>query len=479
MNRKSIAVLSLVFLGLGASIQHVCADWVDKTITPYGFNGSAVNGLCGRTQVGVSMPTDNAGFWSGTAHTWVDLNPVGSSKSYANGIYGDKEVGTATFFGIDHAGLWTGSSGAWIDLNPAGASVSNGNAIYCNTEVGVAILPAGQHAGLWMGTSASWVDLHPSGADASEAFAVYGNTQAGFATISGSDHAALWQGSSQSWVDLNPAGATSSYANGVFGEMEVGCATFSGVTCAGLWQGTSDSWINLNPSGADGSEIYGADDDTQVGYATLSGLDHAGLWNGSSATFTDINPSGATFSYAQAIYKAGSDVWIGGEVDGQAAIWHQGSIPVISGQIIPEDVDPDSDYYYSGLTGSIEIQSTGGDILEKYPITLSNYQYYEIITGQPDGAYVAVAKLSHWLAQAVPFTVTGGTGSVSFSLFNGDINGDNFVEDQDYSLLGRAWYSQSGDANYDVRADLNCDGRVEDLDYSILAKNWYASGDDF
>jgi hypothetical protein len=52
------------------------------------------------------------------------------------------------------------------------------------------------------------------------------------------------------------------------------------------------------------------------------------------------------------------------------------------------------------------------------------------------------------------------------------------VEDQDYSLLGAAWYSAVGDSNYNVNADLNGDGYVEDQDYSIMGANWYQEGDE-
>jgi hypothetical protein len=64
----------------------------------------------------------------------------------------------------------------------------------------------------------------------------------------------------------------------------------------------------------------------------------------------------------------------------------------------------------------------------------------------------------------------------SITLINGDVNNDNFIEDQDYSIMGTAWYSQVGDQNYQYRADLNNDGWVEDQDYSIMAANWYVSG---
>jgi hypothetical protein len=74
------------------------------------------------------------------------------------------------------------------------------------------------------------------------------------------------------------------------------------------------------------------------------------------------------------------------------------------------------------------------------------------------------------------FFLTQAHAAFSITLPNGDINHDNFVEDQDYSILGAAWYSAASDANYDIRADLNGDAYVEDQDYSILGKNWYKQG---
>jgi len=64
----------------------------------------------------------------------------------------------------------------------------------------------------------------------------------------------------------------------------------------------------------------------------------------------------------------------------------------------------------------------------------------------------------------------------AITLLNGDCNNDNVVEDQDYSILGNAWYSSFGDSNFDIRADLNGDGVVEDQDYSIMGLNWYSLG---
>jgi hypothetical protein len=68
--------------------------------------------------------------------------------------------------------------------------------------------------------------------------------------------------------------------------------------------------------------------------------------------------------------------------------------------------------------------------------------------------------------------------SFNFLLLNGDCNGDNVVEDQDYSILSGAWYSSIGSPRYDPRADLNGDGWVEDTDLGIMGENWYTFGDD-
>jgi outer membrane protein assembly factor BamB len=123
-----------------------------------------------------------------------------------------------------------------------------------------------------------------------------------------------------------------------------------------------------------------------------------------------------------------------------------------------------------GSTVPIENHAVGLD-------SAGNYSFGISTTGLT-GTFSAWAKASHWLAQALPVTLdSSGNGAVSFDLRNGDVNGDNIVEDKDYALMGAAWYSQVGDPNYNVNADLNGDGWVEDQDYSILGLYWYQSGD--
>jgi hypothetical protein len=131
---------------------------------------------------------------------------------------------------------------------------------------------------------------------------------------------------------------------------------------------------------------------------------------------------------------------------------------------------------------TIKIKNLSGVVLETDTVILDssgNYSFNPTAAAGP-GLFTAAAKASHWLAQAVSLALDShSVGTATFSLKNGDINGDNVVEDQDYSLMGKAWYTSAGDQNYNINADLNGDGFVEDQDYSIMGLSWYQSGDAF
>jgi hypothetical protein len=125
-----------------------------------------------------------------------------------------------------YASLWTGSAASWVNLNPAGAAGSRAEGTDGTYQVGFATLGGVTHAGMWRGTAASWVDLNPAGAAAppgggaaSVADAEFGGQQAGYATIGGVVHASFWSGSAASWVDLQaylPSNISYSIATGIW-----------------------------------------------------------------------------------------------------------------------------------------------------------------------------------------------------------------------------------------------------------------------
>ena len=68
--------------------------------------------------------------------------------------------------------------------------------------------------------------------------------------------------------------------------------------------------------------------------------------------------------------------------------------------------------------------------------------------------------------------------AASFSLHNGDINGDNDVNILDLGLLADAYNASVDETLYNVNADLNGDGVVDIIDLGILADNYNDAGDE-
>jgi probable HAF family extracellular repeat protein len=141
----------------------------------------------------------------------MDLHPSGFKSSYATGVSGTSQVGSAsvTADGPYHAMLWTGTSDSAVDLNPDGFVHSYATGVHGDYQVGYGYDPnAGRfsHALLWNGTAASIVDLNPIGFDWSEALAISsaGQVGRGFGPLTGSNnHALFWNGTAQSAIDLH------------------------------------------------------------------------------------------------------------------------------------------------------------------------------------------------------------------------------------------------------------------------------------
>jgi hypothetical protein len=206
------------------------------------------------------------------------------------------------------------------------------------------------------------------------------------------------------------------------------------------------------------SGTYGWGDDSTF---TVHAFNTAGVETSSGYTATTISSGGHNYlqltigaNWSAAIMKSGGGYNVKGVVTLQSYTAPWTAVPV-----------------------TVQLRMSGGSTTTQ-TINLASDGSYTIGSVMP-GTYNIAFKASHWLQRVVSNVVvsTGDVTGVNALLLNGDVNGDNFVEDQDYSLLGAAWYSAVGDSNYNVNADLNGDGYVEDQDYSIMGANWYAEGD--
>lgn len=334
--------------GLAASLAFSPAALAQYSITvvdlmPPGAEYSEVRGIWGQHQVGYASfdATNRAVLWSGTADSWVDLHPSGGGSSVGYAIAADQQAGSVR----GHAAIWSGSPSSWVDIHPPGAG--NKSVIWA-TSSGQQVGGVGNHAATWTGTPNSFVDLHPTGADQSVAFATTGSQQAGHtyhADLRGY-HAALWSGTAASWVDLHPTAAsyegyapTGSEVSCAVGGLQAGWVYFEYPsfyrTHAGVWSGTADSWLDLNPDGYDSSWIFATTGTIHVGETfTTAEQDgaHATLWLGNARnSILDLNAVvrdtlgdlAAVETYANGVWSDGGVIYVVGNstAEGIPLLW--------------------------------------------------------------------------------------------------------------------------------------------------------------
>lgn len=56
------------------------------------------------------------------------------------------------------------------------------------------------------------------------------------------------------------------------------------------------------------------------------------MWSGTAGSYVDLNPAGAHDSRAYGVSVIGNEIWVVGEVDSKAALWHY----TPSTSIVPE-----------------------------------------------------------------------------------------------------------------------------------------------
>lgn len=332
-------------------------------LDPAGWAGSQADGVSQTSQAGsASTPAfSHAGVWSGSAGSFVDLNPVNWQNSSIGGLAGRKQVGQV-WFDTDplnplftDAAVWNGTAGSFVDLAPASSIQSYAAGVSGNVIVGGARVSMGagtyaDHAALWVGSAASFVDLNPTKAALSWAYGVAGSTVVGEVALNGaSAHAALWRGNANSFVDLHPAGNTwtMSIASAVSGNSQVGYVGYDTppavtmgpppypyfISHAALWNGTADSFVDLNPVGADFSQANAVSGNIVVGSAYMGDWsfwtqainEHAALWLGTADSFVDLEAAvGVNWANSEAygVYADATGIYIVGRCDAGAVLWH-------------------------------------------------------------------------------------------------------------------------------------------------------------
>lgn len=128
-----------------------------------------------------------------------------------------------------------------------------------------------------------------------------------------------------------------------------------------------------------------------------------------------------------------------------------------------------------GIPVTIEVREVGSTTpIETHVVNLSAFGGFEFHTGLT-GAYDLAFKGPTWLREKNAVWIDGPTGT-TIALANGDVNGDNSVNIQDFLVLRGAFGSTVGGGTYVPGADLNKDGSVNVFDFLILRSNFGRSG---
>jgi len=312
----------LIVAGLTGRALPAAPTWEIHDVHPAGSTSSRLTSTTGMRQGGVS--SGHAGLWSGTAASFVDLQPLGVDSTYLYGMNAAQQVGYSVSGANLHAFLTNGSAASFVDLHPAGYASSYAYATDGATQAGYANTATESHAAIWTGTAASFVDLSPSGTTASQIMAAGGGQQGGRVVVPGGlFHAGIWTGTAVSFVDVHPMGATYSLIDAMDGATQAGYAIFGGVTHAAIWHGTAASFVDIHPAAASSSTINGLSGAYQAGIAYFAGVSHAALWKGTAASFIDLHallPAGYSESSANGVWTNGQIIQIVGSAYNSTAM---------------------------------------------------------------------------------------------------------------------------------------------------------------
>ena len=104
---------------------------------------------------------------------------------------------------------------------------------------------------------------------------------------------------------------------------------------------------------------------------------------------------------------------------------------------------------------------------------------FTLNTTQSAGTYnLRIRGVNRFLAKNLVMTLTTtGVSGLSYSLLNGDADGNNVVAIADFNILKAAWGGIVPGAPYNEAADFDGNGVIAVADFNILRANWGAIGD--
>lgn len=118
------------------------------------------------------------------------------------------------------------------------------------------------------------------------------------------------------------------------------------------------------------------------------------------------------------------------------------------------------------------------NLLTDYPMAVDNNRVFH--SSAPQGVSDIYIKGVKFLSAKYASATVGGVGTFTnlgtIQVYNGDANGDDVINTDDYLIFNNAFDTAYNDPNFDARADFNGDQVVSTDDYLILTENFGREG---
>lgn len=157
-----------------------------------------------------------------------------------------------------------------------------------------------------------------------------------------------------------------------------------------------------------------------------------------------------------------------------------GIVTVAPGKIVRGSLGTNGRTSLAGESVTILVRNVGsGTNLRTYDVVVKSDGTYEFSTDLAAGSYDLYAKHRATLRKKLANASLGASGlnGASFTLINGDVNGDNSINVADFLAFRAAFGSSPASNNWNPNADLNGDRSVAVSDFLILRAGFGKSGD--
>ena len=153
--------------------------------------------------------------------------------------------------------------------------------------------------------------------------------------------------------------------------------------------------------------------------------------------------------------------------------------PTVMGQVAFQGRPAAPDASWVNPLTVVVLEQGTSTVVDTYAVTTNSTGGFSFVFDHALGTYDIGVKGSHTLSRLEEdVVIDSATTNVNFgTLLEGDCDGNDVININDFGILADAYGSVPASGNWDDRADLNGDSAVNIYDFGLLADNYGLSGE--